>query len=233
MSDFPDFTLTRVQRNDVFGWLNRRNFDPADFEWQETESVEKLRVRTSRALISRLVHKSTGYYFDFGRLYNRFVPGMREKIAAEEHYADWGIQASTFNLWSMRLREEVDAPDLWASVGQEKVLATAASSDGSDNRPFTQDEQLQIARQLDEIKDYLISGQQFDRTQSEYIHQEFEYLKSSSRRFGRKDWLRLLLGVLVGQAVTLALSPEKARGLMHAAGTTFQWMWTTAQGFLH
>jgi hypothetical protein len=49
---------------------------------------------------------------------------------------------------------------------------------------------------------------------------------------GRKDWLNILLGGLFGLAVTLALDPEKARGLLRLAGTVFQSLWGMAQGIL-
>ena len=41
-----------------------------------------------------------------------------------------------------------------------------------------------------------------------------------------------LLGGLFGLAVTLALDPEKARGLMRLAGAVFQWLWGGVQEYL-
>ena len=37
-----------------------------------------------------------------------------------------------------RLKNEEDAPDLWATIGQEKVLMAAVSSPNLNNSPFTQ-----------------------------------------------------------------------------------------------
>jgi hypothetical protein len=135
-------------------------------------------------------------------------------------------------LWLEELKKEVDAPDLWSSVGKEKTLSLAASSPDIENRPFTEAEQKFIAAKLDELKGYVLEGQQFSAKQAGYVEREFVYLKESSRRFGRNDWLRVLLSVLIGQAINLALSPEKARGLLVLAGTTFQSLWGTIHGFL-
>jgi hypothetical protein len=120
---------------------------------------------------------------------------------------------------------------MWGSLVQETLLPRASSS-APDNHPFTPSEQTFIAAKLDEIKAFLMEGAQFNSAHAEYIHQEFEYLKESSRRFGRKDWLRVLLGVLVGQAINLALDPTKAKGLLRLAGAAFQSLWGAAQAYL-
>ena len=44
--------------------------------------------------------------------------------------------------------------------------------------------------------------------------------------------MNILLGGLFGLAVTLALDPENARGLLRLAGTVFQALWKVAQGMI-
>jgi hypothetical protein len=85
---------------------------------------------------------------------------------------------------------------------------------------------------LDEIKGYLLEGQQFAAEQCASIEREFAYLRESSERLGRKDWLNNLLGGLVGLAIGLALDPEKARGLLRLAGAVFQSLWGTGHNLL-
>jgi hypothetical protein len=46
-----------------------------------------------------------------------------------------------------------------------------------------------IGTKLDEIKGYILEGQEFNAQQSEMIEREIECLKTSSERLGRKDWL--------------------------------------------
>ncbi len=108
----------------------------------------------------------------------------------------------------------------------------AASSTNLNNSNFTDDEQGLIAKQLDGIKRYLLEGQQFDADQAESIDREFTYLREAATRMGRKDWLNILLGGLMGLAFSLVLEPEKARGLLALAGTTFQSLWGVAQAYL-
>jgi hypothetical protein len=151
-----------------------------------------------------------------------FSPGFTERVEGIDHRDDWGRRAELTSRWLEELRREVEAPDLWATIGQEKVLPTAALSARLDNRPFAPDEQLVIDAKLDQIKAFLLNGQQFATAQAESVEQEFAYLKESSKRMGRKDWLNILLGGLFGLAVTLALDPEKARSVMRLAGTMLQ-----------
>ena len=227
-----DVTLTKTQKKAVFDWLTAAKFDPADFEWTETQHEEETRRGGFWFKASIITHRLTGYCFCFGGIYCSFIPGVKQKNDVEAHMNDWSMKASTFHMWLHRLRQEVDAPDLWASIGQEKVLSTAASSKTLDNRPFIAAEQNLIARKLDEIKGYILEGQHLATEQVETVEREFAYLKESSERLGRKDWLNVLLGALVSLAIGLALDPEKARGLLRLAGAVFQSLWGTAHGYL-
>jgi hypothetical protein len=227
-----DVTLTKTEKNAVFNWLEAAKFDPADFEWSETQHEEATHRGSFSFKASTITHRHSGYWFGFGGIYCSFVPGLRMRNEVEEHLNDWSTKAASFHLWLHRLRQEVDAPDLWATIGQEKVLSTAASSANLDNRPFAAAEQTLIAAKLDEIKAYLLQGQQFAAEEAETVEQEFTYLRESSERLGKKDWLNNLLGGLVGLAIGLALDPEKARGLLRLAGALFQSLWGMGHNLL-
>jgi hypothetical protein len=71
---------------------------------------------------------------------------MREKMDVEQHMNNWTLKAQFFHAWLERLQQELDAPDLWASIGQEKVLSIVASSPSIGNRPFSLEEQRMISQ---------------------------------------------------------------------------------------
>ena len=144
-----DVTLTRTQRNDVFGWLTAARFSPDEFEWTEIREREVVRRGVVLFNSSVLTHQKTGYYFRFGGIFSRFSPGLEHKSDIEEHEGDWTVKANAFQIWLHRLRQEIDAPDLWASIGQEKALPTAAASANLDNLLFTPDEQRLVAAKLE------------------------------------------------------------------------------------
>jgi hypothetical protein len=228
-----DVTLKRTQSNEIFEFVKQHRFDPAQFEW----SVRELRESNSSTFpadfkVSVLTHQPSEYYFIFGGFAVQFSPSAKGRVGRVVHYEDWEHQLSCFDEWLHELRKEIHAPDLWASIAQEKALVTAASSDNLDNRPFSEHEIQLIGTKLDEIKGYILQGQGLNAQQSAAIEREIEYLKSSSERLGRKDWLNALIGGLFGLAMTLALEPEKARGLFALAGTVFQSLWGMAAGLL-
>ena len=228
-----DATLTMAERNGVFRWLNERKINPGDFDWTNIEQPEQTRRGHDEFFkVSVLTHRRTGFFFIFGGIYVIFTPSNDRKPAVQEHLSDWKVRHEYFHIWLNRLEYEFDIPDLWATIGQERSLQLAATSTTLDNRPFSAAERSLVVTKLDEIKGYLLQGQQFAADHAETIEQEFAYLRESSERLGRKDWLNNLLGGLVGLAIGLALDPEKAGGLLRLAGAVFQSLWGTGHQLL-
>ena len=83
----------------------------------------------------------------------------------KKHHDNWSEKRDAAKLWLRELGKEVDAPDLWATIGQEYALSTAVSAT-LDNEPFTAAEQYLIATKLDEIKGHILEGQQFAADQA-------------------------------------------------------------------
>jgi hypothetical protein len=227
-----DVRLKKTEKSEIFLLVQQSGLNPADFSWTDEDTEEWIDMDSVRFRISVLTHRPTEYYCKFGGTRVEFSPGPHKRVEADDHRDVWNIKGNVANLWLEELKKELDAPDLWASIGQEKVLSTAASSADLDNRPFTASEQSFIAVKLDEIRGYILEGQQLNSQEAEFVQREFADLKDSSRRFGRKDWLRVLLGVLIGQVINLALSPDKARGLFALGGTALQSLWGVAHGCL-
>jgi hypothetical protein len=179
-----------------------------------------------------LTHIPTGYYCIFGGAGMIISPGTSRKVQSEKHEDDWQKKVRGCLLWLDEVRKEASSPDLWEALNQERQFVHAASSPHLDNRPFTPEEQATIASRLDELKGLLLEGQHLSSDQGEEVQQEFEYLKESSRRFGRKDWTRVLLGALISQTISLALDPVKAKRFFQLAAAAFQWIWGNVQGYL-
>jgi hypothetical protein len=227
-----DVRLKKNEKSEIFLLVQQSGLNPADFRWTDEDTEEWIDIDSVRFRISILTHRPTDYYCKFGGTRVEFSPGPHKRVEADDHRDVWNIKRNVANLWVEELKKELDAPDLWASISQEQVLSTAAASTTLDNRPFTTAEQSLIAAKLDDIKGYLLEGQEFAADQAETVERELAYLRESSERLGRKDWLNNLLGGLVGLAIGLALDPEKARGTLRMAGAVFQSLWGTAHGYL-
>lgn len=232
MIEATDATLTKTEKNRILKLIVKYGPPPDDFEWSEKQQEEYSYMAYRPYKASVLTHRPTGYYCIFGGHNITTSPGITKKVEDYGHEDQWDKKENACGRWLVDVKLEVEAPDLWATIGQEKVLSTAASSKTLDNRPFTAAEQSLIAAKLDGIRAYLVEGQQFAATEAETVERELAYLRESSERLGRKDWLNNLLGGLVGLAIGLALDPEKARGLLRLAGTVFQSLWGTAHGYL-
>src|SRR6266849_3312276 len=146
-----DVTLRMTEKNEVLPLINDLGFDPADFEWSEIEQTETRRRSANRFRVSVLTHSRSGYSGVFGGIYLRISPGPNQKVEAHEHMGAWPFKLSYCRFWLQELRKEVDAPDLWASVREERAFSDAASSTSANN-PFTPSERNDIATQLDELK---------------------------------------------------------------------------------
>ena len=90
-----------------------------------------------------------------------------------------------------------------------QVLESAASTDTS-NAPFTDEEKAYIVEGINEIKQYLLTAHKLD---PELVESRLNYLIESWERVGRKDWINLLISVLVGIVISAALPPEATREL--------------------
>jgi len=152
--------------NDTLLLIEQLGLDPSEFEWSETEVIERQYRQDTAALISILTHKHTAWFFNFGSMYVTFSPGPHRRVENHEHRHIWDVKLRLARIWLAELSKELDAPDLWATIGQEKALSTAASSASLDNRPFTAAEQSFIATKLDEIKAHLAGGSAVRRRSS-------------------------------------------------------------------
>jgi len=99
-----------------------------------------------------LTHRPTGFFCMFGAHTVTTSPGHNKKVEDSRHEDIWLNKENACGKWLVIVKSEVDAPDLWATIGQEKALSTAASSASLDNRPFTAAELKVISTKLDEIK---------------------------------------------------------------------------------
>lgn len=217
----------------MFQTIQQHGFDPRDFERTEEIRSEQSGRTNHTFLVSAIIHPSSNYHFIFGAMHVTFSPGLFSRTQNEPSVRGWGMKQSLFEVWLRRLRQEVDAPDLWDSLKRERLLSDAASAPDLANTSFAEHELAMINRSLDEVKAYLLEGQQFSSEQQAFIEHEFSYLREASERVGRKDWLNLLAGALMSIVVSLALEPERARGLFAIAGTVLQSLWGVAQAYLH
>lgn len=207
--------LLRSQANQVFEAIKNAELEPSEFEWQDAESLYSAHV------VSRLVHRPSGYSFSFDNedeFHSQWSPGHQTKWDGGGDNS-WIAQLDWFVDWLTYLRREIETPDLWGAISSgAEVLESAASTDSS-NEPFTAEEKIYLVQGINEIKEYLLTAHKLD---PELVESRLNYLIESSERVGRKDWINLLVSVLVGIVISAALPPEATRELFRFVGTVLR-----------
>jgi hypothetical protein len=82
------------------------------------------------------------------------------------------------------------------------------------NAPFNPEEQAQIAAQLDEIKELLVTQH---GAEPAALERGIEELKDASKRSGRREWLFLFMGVGLHWTLTGLVPPEGLRTMLALA----------------
>jgi hypothetical protein len=218
---FESHLILLSQKNRIFEIIQVNNIPTDQFTW-----VERPSNFDSRITVSALLHKPSGFYFQFdfyqGAHYCLFSPGENQQTQSE-FCGDWSNQIGIFAFWLQYLMREVQAPDLWNAILNEKVLSEF-SYDKNENTEFSSEEISRIQKNLEEIKQYLISAQSFSPNQLRYLDANFDYLQDAATRMGRKDWIIIVVGTLTNIAITLALNSDISRKLFHIAGLLLKWV---------
>jgi hypothetical protein len=223
-----DARLKQTERSEAFHLVTGAGFNSAAFTWEEKRDHESFRLAMGggdEVGVSILRHNPTDYYMRFGAFGNEFSPGVNTRVEYDRHDGTWNARIRSCSTWLRELRTEVEAPDLWASVGQERALANAAASERMNNNPFTATEKEYIFGSLEEIKATLLSMQQFDIRQAAIVDGQFQYLGEAVNRMGKKDWLNLTFSNLVTVIVGLSLTQAQGSALLRLAGTLLHQPW--------
>jgi hypothetical protein len=111
--------LLTTQTNQVLQQIRTVGLDAQDFEWEDSDSNVRLR------------HVPSGSYFWFdGDLrYCYYSPGLNKRTENRQTPLGWPSQFSCVGEWLGCLRREVETPDLWGALRQERELVDASISD--------------------------------------------------------------------------------------------------------
>jgi hypothetical protein len=216
--------LTRRQRNDIFETLSKKGVDPADCElderpggpgvvsqgvsnrWPETHvSIFHPSARSTFAL--RIEHhvgskNPSRYHFDW------WVHDGAHSGGEERACKDWEGVLEQLAYWADEVQYVIDTPDFWEELQQvPEIMATAQAAEAS-NAPFTPDEQAEISRRLDEIKNLVREKFELTDEQLSVIDQRLDDAEEASKRLGRKDWLMAFYGAVISTFMTDEIPPH-------------------------
>ena len=205
--------LKRVEKNELLELIAGCDLQANDFKLTQDDRV------------TAIDHASSGSRFTIAR---DFTPQLNAtvKVGNSEsfHLPDtWNGLKFEFGQWLDEVKVELDTPDLWEKLRQGSELLASGQHGDLANTLFTHTEQVQIARQLAEIKQYVHKNYELTAEQTARVEARFDAAEEASRRLGRKDWVLLFGGALLG-TLTSALLP---------AHIVLEILTATAQGIGH
>jgi hypothetical protein len=213
--------ILKSQRNSVFEEIRSAGLGPGAFRWTEVPSTN-----TENLLVSQLEHVPTEFFFkfDFHRdsHWTLYAPG--EGRAEEPRYpGSWDGQLSHLRKWLENLARELDAPDLWSTILEERALVASATGE-LPNTTFAPEEQRRISLAVNELRVFLVATGQLSNEQVRFVSSRLKHLEDAATRLGRKDWITLAIGALTNIIVGIALAPDAARELLRMAGRLLGWV---------
>jgi hypothetical protein len=107
--------------------------------------------------------------------------------------------------WAADVAEYERAPDLWELGSAADALREVAALEATNNARFTSDEQMEIAKSLTEIQDYVRDHFELTAGQISAIEEKQGELIEASKRVGRRHWVLMVEGAAVSLIVNAAV----------------------------
>jgi hypothetical protein len=199
----PTPLLHKWQRNVVFEAIQAVGLDPIDFDLADSGAEVQIKHKWSESIF--IIGGGPGHYV------GRHVVGDGPDWSYDAY--SWQALATRVSTWLQEVKRDFETPDLWAELRREVHLLEVASNEVTENTPFTQDEQKQIAARLQGLAKHLSDASPLSEAQKQIFNVKLDYLVDGSRRLGRKDWLNIFIGVTLSFLLSTAFPPDVARGI--------------------
>ena len=198
----PPPLLEKRHRNDIVEAIQAGGLDPRQFNLNDSGIEATWKHKWSASCFT--IGGRAGHYI------GQRIVGDSPVTWPYEVYS-WQALIERVSGWVQDVKRDLNTPDLWAELQRETKLLGADSNAVIENTAFTAEEQKQIAERLRELAKHVSQMHSFSKAQIEALDKKLDYLVDASRRLGRKDWLNVFIGVILGYALTAALPPESAR----------------------
>jgi hypothetical protein len=208
----PTSLLLKWMKNDIFQAIQTVGLDPKEFDLEDDGDEARIKHKWSASCFT--VDRKAGNYAA------RYVVGDGPEWPTDA--SSWQASASRISTWLAEVKRDLETPDLWAELQREAKLLGANADDVAENTPFTPDEQKEIAVRLRALAEHARRTYSLSAAQMRALDAKLGYLVDAARRLGRKDWLNVCAGAILGYILTALLPPEAARdmflGLLRAIG---------------
>ena len=217
-----DERLLTTEKDVIFRFVQHSGLPVSCFEWRENLRFEEpvMNMGMSQTKASVLLYVPSEFTYTFGQFSDQLFPGVMERIERRDVYKKNGL-AGRLRLrneaildWLKRVKEEVNAPDLWAEMQKSREFLGAASTT-QNNEHFTEKDKLFLSERFAELATALEKRHDLPPEQVKAIEDGFANIVKAMDTFGKKDWFNLATGILVNVVIGVALAPAAANDLLH------------------
>lgn len=232
--------MLRKHSNALLGVVRAANVDPGVFTviHEESDGYQALRIQVGQTPLYFAVrgsivrekrqfdyHSSTctiahpqpifsgntpwGGWFDFEHIETKFKAWLEGPV-------------TKYLAYQAEEAEGLVIPDLWAEF--ELSSGSPSEDQALQNTLFSSEEQNRVKETLSEFEEQIKTRKVLSDEQANLLHERIEYLVESSKRLGRKDWLAVAVGALVGFTVQAGLTSETAMQILQLAGEALRWI---------
>ena len=208
--------LTKLDRNKIYEAITEGGLNPAEF---------KLTVTPANTVISHISGSTFEFVKEAGGMRAAFSKAVRGEVGTvgDTYYSikaividgsqnihdaapDFSHLLIDIREWADEIKLVVETPDYWADTQLSRELINDIQREDTENTPFNEDEQKQIAAQLHEITKQLKEQFELTNEQIERIEEWRHEATETSTRMGRKDWLIYFLGTITALIITATVT---------------------------
>jgi hypothetical protein len=214
------------QKNLIGRYILRCKLNPTDFEWKESVPISS---KLPKGTI--LLHRPTKSFFrvDYDTAQHSTFPYIASYSPGTyglEDMSQFGGIPPLIDCvleWLRLIKRNLRTHDFWAEVNKQKQLIKTVGEQDIENIPFSTEEIKLLAARIDDLVSKVEADGSINRENQRLIIGHLEYLKESSERLGKKDWLMLTLAILpIIQA--FALAPEATMTLLQGLASLLGYM---------
>jgi len=216
------YTLLPSQKNEILKIIQEQGLEYANFSWGIGEYTTSSEDMLTTGLVDvvhkvpKLIYEDSQFYFQFelleGQHHCTFSPG-REKLFEQKFPRAWQHQKNSVREWTINLKREIEAPDLWAEMEKYKVAFSLTLPEQLLNEPIPTYEAEKISKKLNLLADKIEEQFELTNEQNQFVRSKLNYLADATKRQRSVDWAHTLIGVSLTIAVGLSLAPDKAKEL--------------------
>ena len=200
--------LNKRERNRLYQLIAESEFEPTEFDLDDEGDKATVTHNSGSVFEFSLRARNDNPLKEFG------IDDIsyEYKFSVVEGNSETGSSSSirlvsTLHVptWLKEIRLTVGVPDYWDEMKRGQQLLAKIQKDSA-NTPFTQDEQRQIAAQLQEIKKQVREQFALASEQIAQVDEKLDEVAEASTRMGRKDWLIYFLGTITALIITATVT---------------------------